>query len=296
MDKPALLGVARRRWYILVLGFLASLCLGYGATLANPPHYTARALVMLLPPVTTVEEVGNPFLVLGNLDLPARVVVATVSSASVREDVVERHPEIDYAVTMEESTRGPVIAIDVTGTSEGQALEALPTIVQQTISTLQRLQNEVDAAPDASVRAMLLTQDDSATVERGGTVRIGIAVVALGFVGTVLGASAVDGRIRARRSRSTAHDEGTEPPPLDPTPSAPPAPETATPYEDDQVGGTDSIIEGADEPPRPAASEHVELASRAESSEQTSRASQGTARGRRNNRTRSKASPPRKSR
>lgn len=208
MDKPALLGVARRRWYLLLLGLIASMALGYGAMAISPPQHTARALVMLLPPTATVEESGNPFLSLSNLDLPARVVVASVSSTSVRDEVSKQHPDIDYTIAMEESTRGPVIAVDVAGPSEQETLETLPTLIDQTLATLERLQNEVDAPTNDSVRAMLLTQDSSTTVDNGGTVRVGIAGVMLGLVVTVIAASAIDGRALARRSRRSPDPRG----------------------------------------------------------------------------------------
>ncbi|PKH37457.1 Chain length determinant protein [Nocardioides alpinus] len=225
MDKPALLGIVRRRWYILVLGLVGSIALGYAASLASPPQYTARALVMLLPSKATVGDDGNPFLELSGLDLPARVVVSSLSSSSVAEQVAEEFPEITYAVTIEESTRGPVIAIDVTGTSEATTLEALPSLILKATATLDRLQSEVDAPPASSVRSMLLTVDRSATEERGGTVRLMIAGVVLGLVATVLSASALDGRIRqrnARRAAQTAAQTAAACPPDPPTTPEPP--------------------------------------------------------------------------
>ncbi len=134
---------------------------------------------------------------------------------------MEQFPDITYQVTIEESTRGPVIAVDVEGPSEEATLEALPSLVQQTLSTLDRLQDEVNAPSSSSVRALLLTTDESATEERGGTVRLAIAAVALGLIMTVLCASAIDGRSRQRRARKAALQptEATAPPPEPPAPS-----------------------------------------------------------------------------
>ncbi|MCP3423038.1 hypothetical protein [Nocardioides pinisoli] len=221
MDKPALIGIARRRWYLLVLGVLASAVLGFGASVSSPPTYTARALVMLLPSQTTVGDDGNPFLELSGLELPARVVVASLSSTSVRDKFGDQFPDVGYAVTIEESTRGPIVAIDVSGSSDDTTLAALPPLIQEAITTLERLQNEVGTPPEATVRAMVLTQDETATADRGGTVRLVIAAVALGLVATVLLASAIDGRSRQRRVRAIAAESGAvapeDPPQDDPT-------------------------------------------------------------------------------
>lgn len=201
MDKPALIGVARRRWYVLVVGLIISFGLAYGGTQASPPHFSARALVMLLPSQATVGPNGNPFLDLSGLDLPARVVVSSLTSTSTRDAVGEAYPDIDYAVSIEESTRGPVIALDVTGPTEVAALEALPYLMQESRATLDRLQSEVEAPANATIRSMVLTQDRSATEERGGTLRLAIAGLAAGLVATLFAASAIDGRSRQRRAR-----------------------------------------------------------------------------------------------
>ncbi|MET0887412.1 MAG: hypothetical protein ABWX92_13280 [Mycetocola sp.] len=201
MDKPALIGVARRRWYILAVGLIVSLGLAYGGTLASPPHFSARALVMLLPSQATVGPNGNPFLDLSGLDLPARVVVSSLTSTSTRDAVGEEYPDIDYAVSIEESTRGPVIALDVTGPTEVATLEALPYLMQQSRATLEGLQAEVEAPPNATIRSMVLAQDRSATEERGGTLRLAIAGFVAGLVATLFAASAIDGRSRQRRAR-----------------------------------------------------------------------------------------------
>lgn len=234
MDKPALLGIVRRRWYVLVLGLIGSIALGYGASLASPPQYTARALVLLLPSKATVGDDGNPFLELGGLDLPARVLVSSLSSSSVRDQVAEEFPEVDYAVAIEESTRGPVIAIDVVSTSESTTLAALPSLILMATSTLDRLQDEVNATASSSVRSMLLAEDQSATVERGGTIRLAIAGAVLGLVASVLAAGALDGRIRQRgaaKAAAAAQATGS------PSPGGGPPPTSTGPTANGRVRG-----------------------------------------------------------
>ncbi|MCY4726949.1 hypothetical protein NYO98_11735 [Nocardioides sp. STR2] len=210
MDKPALIGVARRRWYVLLAGLMVSLGLAYAGTLASPPHYAARALVLLLPSQSTVGPNGNPFLDLSGLDLPARVVVSSLTSTSTREAVGKEFPDIDYAVSIEESTRGPVIALDVTGPTDGATLEALPYLMQESRATLERLQAEVEAPANATIRSMVLAQDRSATEQRGGTVRLAIAGLIAGLVATLFAASAIDGRSQQRRATRREHEDANE--------------------------------------------------------------------------------------
>ena len=101
-----------------MVGILLTGVLGYSASAFVAPSYTARGLVLMLPSKNAVGPGGNPFLGLGGLDLPARVVVAYYTSAPAQEAIAEVTPGASVTVSMEESTRGPVIAIDVSADSE----------------------------------------------------------------------------------------------------------------------------------------------------------------------------------
>lgn len=188
-----------RRWYVVLLGLLLTGWLGYGAVVLTPPVYTARGLLLLLPSDQAVGDGGNPFLVLGGLDLPARILVAYYESDVAKDQVAEVAPDAEYVVAIEESTRGPVIAVDVKEKTPEGAIAALEYIADSIPRELGRLQQEVDAPPEAVVSSMQLTMDVEATTDNGGTVRALIAAVGAGLVATGLLALGVDGLALRRR-------------------------------------------------------------------------------------------------
>lgn len=210
LDVIAALG---RQWMVLVTGLVTTAALGWGATVLEPPVYTARALVLLVPSEQAVGEGGNPFLALGGLDLPARVVVAYYESDVAKARFTSGSADAEYVVAIEESTRGPVVAVDVTDGTPQRALDTLELITTSIPVELRRLQEEVDAPQDTIVSTLVLAKDERAETDTSGTVRMLIAAVGVGLVGTVVGAVAIDG---LQRSRARARRPVTGPPVLGP--------------------------------------------------------------------------------
>ena len=202
-----------RRWYVVVAGLLATAALTYGALMASPPEFHARGLVLLLPSDAAVGKGGNPFLGLSGLEQPAGILVASFSSAPARAEVEERSPTADYTIGIDDSTRGPVIAVDVTASSAAETMDTLDYLMARIPEELARLQNQVDAPADTAIGSMTLTVDKKAEVSRAATIRMIIAALVVGLVGTAAAAYAVDARIQRRRqgaSETSAQDEDTD--------------------------------------------------------------------------------------
>lgn len=192
-----------RRWYVVVAGILVTGALTYGALISSPPEFHARGLVLLLPSDAAVGKGGNPFLQLSGLEQPAGILVASFSSAPARAEVAERSPTAEYTIGIDDSTRGPVIAVDVTAVSETETMDTLNHLISRIPEELARLQSEVEAPADTAIRSMPLTVDKKADVSRAATIRMVIAALVAGLVGTVAAGYAVDALIQRRRLRAS---------------------------------------------------------------------------------------------
>jgi hypothetical protein len=188
-----------RRWYLVVLGAIATAALVLAAYISSPPAYNARALVLLFPSTSAVGERGNPLLALGGLEQPAGVLVAYLSSDAAREEVEQRSETAEYLIRIDDSTRGPVIAVDVSDTDSQRALNTLGFILDRIPQGLAELQEQVDAPAEAAITSMQLTVDEEAERDIGGTVRIVIAALVVGVAGTCATAFALDGLLGRRR-------------------------------------------------------------------------------------------------
>jgi hypothetical protein len=150
-----------------------------------------------------VGEAGNPFLVLGGLEQPAGIVVAYFGSASAQAEVEDHSPTAQFLVAIDDSTRGPVIAVNVTDSSEEAALSTLDYLMDRIPEELERLQTEVAAPADAVITSMSLTADTVAEVDRSGMIRMVIAAIAVGMLVTGIVAFTLDGVLLRRAQRRT---------------------------------------------------------------------------------------------
>ena len=96
--------------------------------------------MLLLPPPTAIGPGGNPFLALSDLDQPAGILVAYFSGATAEADVKANAPTAKYQVLINQSTRGPIIEVDVTDKTSAGALSTLDYITNQIPAELHKLQ------------------------------------------------------------------------------------------------------------------------------------------------------------
>lgn len=204
MTLSDFLGALRRRWYVVLLGFALTGGLCYGAADLVPPSYTARGLIVLLPPQEQVGDGGNPLLGLGGLELPARVMVAYFSSDSAQLEIAEEAPDSEVAVTLDESTRGPVLAIDVRDPTAAGALSTLRLVADEIPPNLARLQEEVGAPANTTVTSLEAAMDTRATIDRTDTIRTIIAAGVIGLTATLVSVFLIDGIVMRRRARRKA--------------------------------------------------------------------------------------------
>ncbi|WP_426516468.1 hypothetical protein ACPPVQ_17870 [Diaminobutyricibacter sp. McL0618] len=199
-----------RRWYVLVAGLLMTVGLAYGAYQITPPNYTASGLVLLLPSTSAVGKGGNPFLVLSDLDQPAGILVAYFSGSTAAADVKANAPTAKFQVLISQSTRGPIIEVDVTDKTSAGAIGALDYITTQIPVELNKLQTQVDAAADARISSMPLTVDARAKADYSGTIRMVISAAVVGLLITGVIAFALDGLLLSRRARRHARAAAAE--------------------------------------------------------------------------------------
>ncbi|WP_405218121.1 hypothetical protein [Agrococcus sp. Ld7] len=215
------LRVFARRWYVVLLGVLLTAGLAYGAALAAPSEFRSRALILLLPSQEAVGEDGNPFLALDGLEQPASLVAAYFSSAAAQEEVAAQSETATFSVDLDAQVRGPVILIQVTDETEAQSLATLGYLRDRVPEELRRLQEGVGAPASSFITSMVLTSDAEATRDNGAAVRLIIAVLVLGAIGTGFLTFVVDGSLARRASRRAAGGRDSEPDALRATTQAP---------------------------------------------------------------------------
>ncbi|MRH28169.1 hypothetical protein GH740_02430 [Microbacterium sp. SYP-A9085] len=198
-------GALGRRWYVLIVGVILTLGGAWFVYTASPPDYTARGLVLLLPPAATGEAVGaNPFLQLGGLDLTARVLVATYSSTAFADELKSVSPDAEAQLSVDDTTRGGVVAIDVKDHGEKRALDTLAYVTDTVSQRLANLQKDVGVKPADTVRSMELAMDTEAEPDYQTLIRLLVLEIGGGLAAAIIIALAVDSVVERRRHRSAA--------------------------------------------------------------------------------------------
>ena len=190
-----------RRWYVVLVGIAVTVGLTYGAMRVSPPEYNARALILLLPGSNAVAEGGNPFLALSGLEQPGSIVVAYFASAAAKDEVASLSGSAQFDIALDSSTRGPVIAVEVTDTSTESTMSVLGFLMERVPAELARLQSELNAPSESIITSMPIVVDTKPELDASGTTRLGIAAAAVGLAATALSAFALDGFILRRRAR-----------------------------------------------------------------------------------------------
>jgi hypothetical protein len=212
MELSALWGTLRRRWYLLVV----SLGLTVAATVLMAgrvgPSYTVEGTMLLFPPAETSNPSagGNPYLALGGLEPARDILIRTMSSKTAREELAEVHPGATYELVADAAVSGPIIVIQVSGTSNDEAVDALASVAEMVPQTLAQLQKARGIEASESITVQPLTADPNAELVRTGQIRSGIVTGVGTLVACLLGIGLLDGLLLSRRSRQRGSAGGPE--------------------------------------------------------------------------------------
>jgi len=197
-----------RRWYLVLFGLLATAGLTWFAFTSTAASYQIQATAVLLPGATTVPEQGNGFLYLGGLTPALEVLVRSVNSDSVAEQILGDDFDNDdslagYTVARDLEASGPIMLVTATGASADEARDILDQVIAVIPERLATLQADVDVPDGSQMTSLTLSVDDRVEVLTNDRTRLLLGVAAGGVVLTVIGTGLIDGLIlSARRRRS----------------------------------------------------------------------------------------------
>lgn len=189
-----------RRWYIVLPGVLVAAALSVGAWHFAKPQYVRSATQLLLPGVGTLPQTSpNPYLFISGLTDAADVMVRTVGSTNVINDISSHYPDVGIQVTRDPTTSGPVILTTVTADSDKDATAVLDLLVRRTQTTLEELQTQENIAPRNHITVTTLSIDNKSELKQRKRLVVTAGSAGVTLVLTLLVASIVDGLLMARR-------------------------------------------------------------------------------------------------
>ena len=192
-----------RRWYLVVIGLLATAGVAAAAVSVAPPSYEGRAYVALMPGEATYPEGGNPFLYLGGGMTMRDILVRVMATEEVGERVLGGHPRAGFSVAPDPAG-GPLLLVTATAPTAEEALAATAAVLEELPATLETLQDGRSVPTGARFTSLVVSQDEEAGVLRSSTNRALITAVVGGLAVTVLLAAWVDAVLESRRGRRRA--------------------------------------------------------------------------------------------
>lgn len=215
MELSAVWGALVRRWYLVILALGVTVAAVLMTMARVGPSYTAQGTLLLFPPVGTVrggERVqGNPYLSLDGLDPARDILIRAMTSSTSRQKLETSHPGVGFDMYADTSVSGPIIVVDVTGSSEKDTIDALKALFDTVPRRLASLQSNLGIKRGQYITVQTLTIDRSAQVVTKGQVRAGIVAGGGVLVGSLLCIGLLDGLVLSRR-RGVRRERGRDAP------------------------------------------------------------------------------------
>ena len=197
--------VLLRRWYVVLLGLVATGALCALAVQLVPPTHRATSAVLLLPPQTAdSEEPDNPFLALGGLDTVAGVLARDITDRATRDAIFDGGAQGGYTVEPDLISGGPVLLITAEAVSPDSALQTRDAVTDRLPRTLAELQVAAGVAESLQIRTKEITRDQTAEPVYNTLIRAVLVAAAGGVTATFLAVAALDGLLRRRADKRSA--------------------------------------------------------------------------------------------
>jgi hypothetical protein len=196
-----LLRAMGRRWYVVLAGLVIVSGMAYLTLRIIPLTYDVKSSILLLPPTSTLQEGGNPFLNLGGLDVAAGVLAKSLTDSETTRSVVPPGSKAEYTVQKDASVSGSVLEVAVSDTSARGAFRTLNAVLALSDTRMADLQLSAKALPKSEIQLMVITNNNVAKPNYAALTRTLIVVVAAGLAFTFLLAISVDALIRRRAMR-----------------------------------------------------------------------------------------------
>ncbi|MBC7402299.1 MAG: hypothetical protein H7279_03865 [Microbacteriaceae bacterium] len=202
MFAATVLTAAVRRWYVFLVGLLATAALVGFAYVSVPPLYEIHGTAVLLPGSSTVPIGGNGFLYLGGLNPALEVLLRSINSDETSRQLLGSAPtEAKYRVDHDPQASGPIMLVTATSTSAASARAILDSVLEKLPKTLSTLQTDVSVPDPSQMSVLRLAVDHDATALTSDRTRTVLGAGVVGLVGSFMLAGLLDGLLLSARRR-----------------------------------------------------------------------------------------------
>lgn len=196
-------GLLRRRWLLLVVGFLMTVGLSGAAYGLFKPTYEITGTVLLLPPQSSSSSGDtNPYLRLDGLRQAVDLVGFSLSDQATQQEFKAISKDVEFTVQADVRTNSPVLVIDVKDDTPADALRIRDILVARAPLRLEAMQKALGVSASDRVTTTVLTLDVEAVEVGKNRLRAAVVAACVGLGLTLLTATRWDVRRRRHPRRS----------------------------------------------------------------------------------------------
>lgn len=205
-------GVLRRRWLLVLVGFLLTVGLSGAAYELFKPTYEITGTVLLLPPPSSSADVSaNPYLRLGGLRQAVDLVGVALSDQTTQLELKAISKDVQFTVQADVLTTSPLLVIDVKDSSPETALRIRDILVTRVPLRLEAMQEALAVNGNDRVTTTVVTLDVQAVEVGKNRLRAAVVACAGGLVLTLVAATLWDARRLGHPRRRRPSRRGPEP-------------------------------------------------------------------------------------
>lgn len=204
MNLIDLLRSLARRWPVTLAGVLLAAAATTMVYRSTPVTYQLESSVVLLPPEVTVGDDENPYMLLGGLDQALDVLVRAMNAEAIQDEIDAEEPNADYTVQRDATTSGPILVIEVTAPTPGQAASVMDALRGRVPVELEGLQEGLAVAPTSRITSREIAVDTTATEDARDRTRLTIATAGASLVVIIALVAITDRLVERRRRRRSA--------------------------------------------------------------------------------------------
>ncbi|MGP5220321.1 hypothetical protein [Arthrobacter rhombi] len=190
-----------RRWYVVVVGLLATAGLGYYIYQVVPVTYNTTASLVLIPPETAVLEGDNPYLYMGGLEQALSVLLIKVGSSDMNNAVLGEQSSSTYEIYKDQTTTGPIMVVEAVGDTPQESVRVLRSVIAEVPGSLKTMQDELKVPAPSMISVSTIAVDSKATPMEKDRVRLVLVAVAGAGTLTLLTTALLDHLLVQRRRR-----------------------------------------------------------------------------------------------
>ncbi len=190
-----------RRWYVVLVGLLATSALIYGSIKVTPKEYTATGEVLLLPPAPNVPAGDNPYLSLSGLEAVCDILGRAMQDGEAMNAVKAAGLTSEVTFQRDQNSAAPMMLLTTVAKSPEAATRDSALFLNQIPATLKGVQAHVNVPQNAYVTSTVIVSPDKVTTSSKSQIRSILVAGVAGLVLTLLLTAGIDRWLGRHASR-----------------------------------------------------------------------------------------------